>query len=108
MHLRRSDVRYHKIGGLLFIGLIIMQDIGATGSDTANWSPEQRAFWINKHAETKSYLETQHLFKVGFRTTKPPSKTQIFEWIWRFKKHGTVTNFNMKSKLRSAHSGRPI
>ena len=56
----------------------------------------------------KSYLKTQHLFKVGFRTTKSPSKTQIFEWIWRFKKHGTVTNLNMKTKFRYMHSGKPI
>ena len=72
-----------------------------------NWSPEQRAFCVNKHAETKSYLETQHLFKVEFKTTKSPSKTQIFKWIRRFMMHGTVTNFNMKSKLRSTHSGSP-
>ena len=73
-----------------------MEEIGATASVKPNWSPEQRAFCVNKHTETKSYLETQHLFKVGFKTTKSPSKTQIFEWIRRFKKHGTVTNFNMK------------
>ena len=92
----------------IFIGVIKMEEICATASIKPNWSPEQRAFCVNKHAETKSYLETQHLFKVGFKTTKSPSKIQIFEWIRRFKKHETVTNFNMKSKLRSMHSGRPI
>ena len=92
VHLRRPDVLHHKIRGLFFIGLIKMEEIGATASVKPNWSPEQRAFCINKHAETKSYLETQHLFKLEFKTTKSPSKTHIFDWIWRFKKHGTVTN----------------
>ena len=91
-----------------FIEVIKMEEKGAIASVKPNWSPQQRAFCVNKHAETKSYLENQHLFKVRFKTTKSPSKTQIFEWIRRFKKHGTVTNFNMKSKLRSTHSGRPI
>ena len=106
--LRASRRALSKNWEHIFIGVIKMKEIGATSNIKPNWSPEQRAFCVNKHAETKSYPETQHLFKVGFRTTKSPFKTQIFEWIWRFKKHGTATNFNMKSKLRSTHSGRPI
>ena len=64
----------------IFIGVIKMKEIGATSSIKPNWSPEERAFCVNKHAETKSYLETQHLFKVGFKATTSPSKPQIFEW----------------------------
>ena len=53
-----------------FIGVIKMKEIGAISSIKPNWSPEQRAFCVNKHAETKSYLETQHLLKWGSR---PPN-----------------------------------
>ena len=78
VHLRRPEVRYHKIGGLFFNGFNKMEEIGATASVKPNWRPEQRAFCINKHAETKSYLKTQHLFKLEFKATKYPSKTHSF------------------------------
>ena len=55
----------------------------------------------------KSYTAVQANFRREFRCRNAPSKSRIFDWVKKFREHGSVQNFNSKG-ITDTHSGRRV
>ena len=60
------------------------------------WSTKEKAFCVEAYFPNKSYTFVQANFRREFRRRNAPSKSRIFDWIKKFRGHGTVQNFYYK------------
>ena len=72
-----------------------------------SWSTQEKTFCVEVYFANKSYTVVQEKFRRHFRCRHAPSKSRIFDWTKKFRKHGTVHNFNSKC-LKDTYSGRSV
>ena len=66
-----------------------------------SWSTKEKTFCLEAYFDNKSYTVVQ----ANFRCRQALSKSSIFDWVQKFREHGTVQNLNSKG-LRDTYSGR--
>ena len=67
---------------------------------------EEKAFCVEAYFETKSIVAVQAQFRRRYQCRQCPRHKRIYEWIKKFRTHGTILNLNAKGN-RETHSGRP-
>ena len=72
-----------------------------------SWSTKQKTFCVEAYFANKSYTVVQANFRTEFRCRNAPSKSRIFEWVKKFREHGTVQNLNSKG-ITDTYSGREV
>ena len=72
-----------------------------------SWSTKQKTFCVEAYFANKSYTVVQANFRREFRCRNAPSKSRIFEWVKKFREHGTVQNLNSKG-ITDTYSGRKV
>ena len=72
-----------------------------------SWSTKEKTFCLEAYFANKSYTVVQANFRRHFRCHQAPSKSSIFDWVQKFREHGTVQNLNSKG-LRDTYSGRRV
>ena len=72
-----------------------------------SWSTKEKTFCLEAYFDNKSYTVVQANFRRHFRCHQAPSKSGIFDWVQKFREHGTVQNLNSKG-LRNTYSGRRV
>ena len=70
------------------------------------WTYEEKAFCVEAYFETKSIVAVQAQFRRRYQCRQCPRHKCIYEWIKKFRTHGTILNLNAKGNSET-HSGRP-
>ena len=78
--------------------------IGTIVFTNMSWSTKEKTFCVEAYFANKSYMVVQANFRSEFRRRNAPSKSRIFDWVKKFREHGTVQNFNSKG-ITDTHSG---
>ena len=81
--------------------------IGTIVFTNMSWSTKEKTFCVEAYFANKSYTVMQANFWREFRCRNAPSKIKIFDWVKKFREHGTVQNSNSKG-ITDAHSGRRV
>ena len=61
-----------------------------------SWSTKEKTFCVEAYFANKSYTVVQANFRREFRCRNAPSKSRIFDWVKKFREHGTVQDSNSK------------
>ena len=78
-----------KIGTLVFTNMF--------------WSTKEKTFCVEAYFANKSYTVVKANFRRELRCRNALSKSRIFDWVKKFREHGTVQNFNSKG-ITDTHS----
>ena len=72
------------------------------------WTVGEKAFVVELFFTTKSINEIRRQFSAKFKTSKSPNKIRIYQWVWRFREHGSVVNGKSSGRPRQARSAQNI
>ena len=71
-----------------------------------SWSTKEKTFCVEAYFANKSYMVVQEILGDSFGVEMALSKSRIFEWVNKFREHGTVQNLNSTSRTVIAVGGR--